>query len=261
MPLSLLFRLRLWIKAEMRMMLAVKSKKITLLIIFATMGSIIVGSAILSAYNLGQIAAQQGNNNSNSNNNNTRLSPTTLKQQGVPLLGNPSAPVTMIEFGDFQCPFCDRFAKDTEPQINQTYIQTGKVNMFFLHFTIYGPDSITAAMAAQCVNDQGKFWNLYDILYKNQGAVNSGWANKDNLKKFASQILGLDTQRFNTCLDSKKYLSLVQNDLALAASLGLQVTPAFIIEKRDGPNPELLPGAYPFPAFQELINKKLMEGS
>jgi len=64
-------------------------------------------------------------------------------------LGTPSAPVTIKEFGDFQC----RFAKDTEPQINQTYIQTDKVNMFFLHFTMYGPDCITSAIAAQCVND------------------------------------------------------------------------------------------------------------
>jgi protein-disulfide isomerase len=230
------------------------NKKITLLIIFAAMGSIITGAALLASYDLAEVAAQQEGNN------NTKLSPATLRQQGVPLLGTPSAPVTIIEFGDFQCPFCDRFAKDTEPQINQTYIQTGKVNMFFLHFTIYGPDSITAAMAAQCVNDQGKFWNFYEILYKDQGAVNSGWANKDNLKKFASQIPGLDMQKFNSCLDSGKYVSLVQNDLAFAASLGLQGTPAFIIEKSDGSNPELLPGAYPFPAFQALINKKLTGG-
>jgi protein-disulfide isomerase len=218
----------------------------------------IIGAATLPfIINQIQVLAQQQQNNNIGNNS---LSVHTLIQQGVPLLGNISAPVTIIEFGDFQCPFCDRFAKETEPQINQTYIQTGKVNMLFVHFTIYGPDSVTAAMAAQCIDDQGKFWNLYNILYKNQGAVNSGWANKDNLKKFASQIPGLDTQKFNSCLDSGKYVSLVQNDLAFAASLGLQGTPAFIIEKSDGSNPELLPGAYPFPAFQALINKKLTGG-
>jgi len=230
-----------------------KNRTITLLIIFITLELVITGAAFTSSYDLGQVAAQQQTSNS------TKLSLSALRQQGVPLLGNPSARVTLIEFGDFQCPFCDRFAKDTEPQINQTYIQTGKVNMMFVHFTIYGPDSITAAVAAQCVNDQGKFWNLYDILYKNQGAVNSGWANKDNLKKFALQIPGLDMQKLNSCLDSGKYVSLVENDLNFAASLGLQGTPAFIIEKSDGSNPELLPGAYPFPAFQELINKKLAE--
>jgi len=230
-----------------------KNITITLLIIFITLELVITGAALTSTYDLGQVAAQQQTSNS------TKLSLSALRQQGVPLMGNPSAHVTLIEFGDFQCPFCDRFAKDTEPQINQTYIQTGKVNMMFVHFTIYGPDSITAAVAAQCVNDQGKFWNLYDILYKNQGAVNSGWANKDNLKKFALQIPGLDMQKLNSCLDSGKYVSLVENDLNFAASLGLQGTPAFIIEKSDGSNPELLPGAYPFPAFQELINKKLAE--
>src|SRR5207245_10093476 len=102
-----------------------------------------------------------------------------------------------------------------------------------------------------------EFWNFYDILYNNQGSVNSGWASKDNLKKFALQISGLDTQKFNSCLDSGKYVSLVQNDLAFATSLGLQGTPAFIIEKSDGSKPELLPGAYPFPDFHALINKRL----
>jgi protein-disulfide isomerase len=231
-----------------------KNRTIALLVIFVALQSVITGAAQMSSYDLDKVAAQQQTSNS------TKLSLSALRQQGVPLLGNPSAHVTLVEFGDFQCPICDRFAKDTEPQINQTYIQTGKVNMMFVHFTIYGPDSITAAEAAQCVNDQGKFWNLYNILYTNQGAVNSGWANKDNLKRFASQIPGLDMQKLNSCLDNGKYVSLVQNDLAFATSLGLQGTPAFIIEKSDGSNPELLPGAYPFPAFQELINKKLAEG-
>jgi protein-disulfide isomerase len=230
------------------------SNKKTIIVIAALF---IVGAAALSfSINRIQVLAQQQNNSPG----NDSLSVHTLLQQGAPFLGKPSAPLTIIEFGDFQCPFCDRFAKDTEPQINQTYIQTGKVNMIFKHFTIYGPDSITAAIASQCANDQGKFWNFYELLYKNQGAVNSGWANKDNLKKFASQIGGLDTQKFNSCLDSGKYISLVRNDLAFATSLGLQGTPAFIIEKSDGSKPELLPGAYPFPAFQALINKKLSGG-
>src|SRR5207247_6337794 len=134
----------------------------------------ITGAVLASFYDLGQVAAQQQTSNS------TKLSLSALRQQGVPLLGNPSAHVTLIEFGDFQCPFCDRFAKDTEPQINQTYIQTGKVNILFVHFTIYGPDSITVAMAAQCLSDQGKFRNFYEILNKNQGAVKSRWSDKDN---------------------------------------------------------------------------------
>lgn len=98
----------------------------------------------------------------------------SLNKQGSAILSkNPSAPITMIEFGDFQCLFCGRFAKEVEPQINQTYIQTGKVNFVFKHFTIIGSDSKTAAVAAQCTTDQGKFWNYYNILYGNQGPENS----------------------------------------------------------------------------------------
>jgi protein-disulfide isomerase len=94
------------------------------------------------------------------------LSPQSLIRSGSPLQGNPAAPITIVEFGDFQCEFCDRFAKVTEPKINATYIQTGKANMIFKNFVTHGPDSITAAMAAQCANDQGKFWNFIKFSIK-----------------------------------------------------------------------------------------------
>jgi protein-disulfide isomerase len=187
------------------------------------------------------------------------LLPQRLIQSGSPLQGNPAAPITIVEFGDFQCKFCDRFAKETEPKINMTYVQTGKANMIFKNFVTHGPDSITAAMAAQCANDQGKFWNFYQVLYKNQGEENSGWANANNLKKFASQIPGLNAQKFNSCLDSNKYKSFVDNDTAFAISSGFQGTPTFVIEKKDGSSRETLLGAYPFPSFQAVIDKKLSE--
>jgi hypothetical protein len=101
------------------------NRKITLLIIFTAIGSVISGAALLPSYNLSQVAAQQAGSNA-------QLSLSMLRQHGAPLLGSPSARITIIEFGDFQCPFCARFAKETEPQINQTYIQTGKVNMVFV---------------------------------------------------------------------------------------------------------------------------------
>ncbi len=158
----------------------------------------------------------------------------SLRKTGSPLLGSASAPITIVEFGDFQCKFCDRFAKETEPMINATYIQTGKANMIFKNFVTHGPDSITAAMGALCANDQGKFWNFYEILYKNQGEENSGWANANNMKKFASSIPGINTQEFNSCLDSNKHKPVVDNDNVLAISSGFQGTPTFVIEKKDG---------------------------
>ncbi len=102
------------------------------------------------------------------------LALTSLIAKGAPVFGNQSAPITIIEFGDFQCHFCGRFAKQTEPQVNSTYFQTGKANLVFKHFVTHGPDSFSAA-TAQCANEQGKFWNFYETLYDSQGEENSGW--------------------------------------------------------------------------------------
>lgn len=130
------------------------------------------------------------------------LSLFNLIKQGQPHQGTTSAPVTIIDFSDFQCYLCNRFVKATEPQINSTYVQAGKVSLVFEHLPNRGFDSAPAALAAQCTNDQGKFWQYHNLLYKNQGPIDSGWASKDNLKKFASQIPGLDMRKFNSCFDS-----------------------------------------------------------
>jgi protein-disulfide isomerase len=128
-----------------------------------------------------------------------------------------------------------------------------------MNFVTHGSDSLTAAIGAQCAKDQGKFWSFYDILYKNQGPENSGWANANNLKKLASQLSGLDKQKFNSCLDGAKYKSIADRDTTLAISSGFQGTPTFVIEKADGSKAERLLGAYPFPSFQAIIDKKLSE--
>jgi protein-disulfide isomerase len=187
------------------------------------------------------------------------LSAASLIEQGSPIIGNPDAPVTLIEFGDFQCEFCARFAKVTEPTINATYIQTGKANMVFKHFVTHGDHSITAAIASQCANEQGQFWKFYKTVYENQGPENSGWANTENIKKLALQIPGLDKQKFDSCIDSQNYKSVVDNDMNLGVSLGMKGTPSFIIVKNDGSNPETLLGAQPFPSFQSIIDKKSTE--
>jgi protein-disulfide isomerase len=94
-------------------------------------------------------------------------------------------------------------------------------------------------------------------LYKNQGPIDSGWVNKDNLKKFASQLKGLDMQKFNSCFDSQKYRAFVEHDIVLGASFGFHDTPNFIIVNRDGSNPEIIRGPQPFAAFKTVIEKKL----
>jgi len=183
-----------------------------------------------------------------------------LIEQGSPYLGNPSAPITIIDFSDLQCHLCARYVKNTEPMINETYIQTGKAALVFKHLPNRGFDSMGAHLAAQCTNEQGMFWQFHKLLYKNQQAIDSGWVNEDNLKKFASQIPGLDIDQFNSCFDSKKYKEFIDNDVKIAHSQGFFDTPSFIIvNSTDGSNPEIIRGAQPFPAFQSVIEKKLLE--
>jgi protein-disulfide isomerase len=183
-------------------------------------------------YHIGVLALPQGNINTNNTNNNISLS--TLIKEGSPHLGSISAPITVIDFSDFQCHLCARYVKATEPEVNQTYIQTGKVNLVFKHLPNRSSDSMGVAIAAQCTNDQGKFWQFHNLLYKNQGPIDSGWVNKDNVKKFASQLKGLDMQKFNSCFNSQKFKPFVESDLALAHSLGFTQIPSFIIVKSDG---------------------------
>src|SRR6266704_2961990 len=123
---------------------------------------------------------------------NAALSMSNLIKQGAPYQGSTSAPVSLIDFSDLQCHLCNRFVKATEPQINSTYVQTGHVAFIYLHLPNRGFDSFPAASAAQCTNDQGKFWQYHNLLYNNQGPIDSGWANRDNLKKFASEISDMD---------------------------------------------------------------------
>lgn len=183
----------------------------------------------------------------------------SINNSNSPTLGNPNAPITIIDFSDFQCFMCARYVKTTEPIINETYIQTGKANLVFKHFPIRGFDSLGASLAAQCINDQGqsKFWEFHNLLYHNQGQIDSGWVSKENLKNFASQISGLDMDRFIDCLDSEKYKEYVQQDLELAKKFKFTESPSFVIIYSNGTDPEYLSGAHPFPSFASIINKKL----
>jgi protein-disulfide isomerase len=183
-----------------------------------------------------------------------------LIRNGSPFQGKVSAPITVIDFSDFQCYLCNRFVKNTEPLVNQSYIQTGKVALVFSHLPNRGFDSMGAALAAQCTNDQGKFWQFHNLLYSNQKAIDSGWVSKENLKNFALQIPGLDIKRFDRCFDSEKYKSFVQKDIELALSFGFKETPSFIVENSNGSSQETMSGALPFESFKAVIDKKISAG-
>ena len=185
-----------------------------------------------------------------------RFSLQSLKGEGAPILGAESAPAIIIDFSDFQCPRCERYVESTEPEIKKEYIETGNVAYVFKHFPWRGIDSFSAALASECANEQGKFWEYHDVLFQNQQGVDSGWASREKLKEFASAI-GLDRQQFDSCLDSEKYKLNLDRDLALVDELALDTTPSFLILNSDGTEMEILEGAHPFSSFKALIDKRL----
>lgn len=210
-----------------------------------------VAGIILSSSAGSNIVSQQPENLADA-----RLSYNSLASSGSPVRGDPSAPVTLIEFADFQCPNCGRFARNTAPQIVESYVETGKVNMVYKHFPIRGPDSISASLASQCAGDQGRFWEFHDMLFKNQEAEGSGWANAENMKRFASE-LGLDREEFDSCLDSQKYKALIEADLAFGQEIGVSGTPTFVIVNSDGSEPEGILGAQPLSSFTAVLDRKI----
>ena len=166
------------------------------------------------------------------------------------VLGDQNAPVTIIEYGDFQCPFCGKFFKETELVLREKYIKTGKVKFIYRDFAFLGQESLWAASAARCAGEQGKFWQYHDYLYGNQRGENQGAFNKNNLKSF-SAALGLDTEKFNICLDSEKYTDLIQKETKAGGESGVQGTPASFI------NGTLYPGALPIATFTQIIDNEL----
>ena len=164
-----------------------------------------------------------------------------------PVLGDKNAPLTIVEFSDFQCPFCARFSSDAFVQIKKQYIDTGKVKFVYRDFPLSSihPMAQKAAEASECANEQSKFWEYHDKIFLNQASLSL-----DSLKQWATD-LKLDTNKFNNCLDSGKYVSEISNDLKDAAAAGGQGTPYFIVGEIT------VSGAQPFTAFQQAIESQL----
>jgi protein-disulfide isomerase len=172
-----------------------------------------------------------------------------------PVLGSENAPITMIEFGDYQCFYCNNFFHNTESDIVTNYIDTGKVKMYFKDFTIIGQDSVTAANAAHCAQEQGKFWEYHDTLYSNWSGENTGWASLTNLVQFAKQV-GLNQDQFNQCMSQSKYIPTIRNSVSDANNLGLTGTPDFFIIGPDNSVTKVV-GAQPYQVFDEIFKSKL----
>ena len=171
---------------------------------------------------------------------------------GSPILGDPSAPITIVEFGDYQCHQCFNWFHNTKPDLTHDYIETGKVNLVFVDLAFLGSDSTKAAQASYCAEDQEKYWDYHDLLYISQEPeIDGGWADSERLKAFAFS-LGLDMELFESCLDSGKYSKRVQYNIQQARDHDVRGTPGFFIVGPD--EQQQLGGAQPFSVFKQILD-------
>ena len=176
-------------------------------------------------------------------------------ENGSPPLGSESAPITIVKFGDYQCEACHHWFHNTRSAVIDNYIETGKAKLVFMDLPFLGRDSMTSAQASYCAEDQGKYWEYHTILYTFQdGPPDSGWADRDRLNSFAT-TLGMDTDEFNECMDSKKYLKRVKSNYNEAVRNGVQSTPTFIIISEV--SVEQFAGAQPYSVFAATIESML----
>lgn len=169
------------------------------------------------------------------------------RQEGDPLaLGAVDAPVVMIEWADFQCPFCGRFARETKPELVEQYVDSGVLRIEWRDFPYLGEQSQDAALAGRAAAEQGKFWEFHDALYALEVPPNSGQLTREKLVEIAGQV-GLDTAAFTAALDDSALAEAVQADFTEGQMLGITGTPTFLI----GDQPVV--GAQPLEVFQQAI--------
>jgi len=187
------------------------------------------------------------------------LQPISVSMDDDPIRGNQDAPITIIEFSDFQCPYCARFQIQTLPLILEQYVDTGKVKFVFRDFPIQNshPNAMPAAVASECAHEQDKYWQYHDALFENQGVWNKVELTSaiTIFKEFATK-LDLNQDQFDSCLDSGKYIEEISSDLKDGKSYGVTGTPGFFIGN-DEVGFVKINGAQPFEAFKSIIDSQL----
>jgi len=183
----------------------------------------------------------------------------TQNVRGEPFRGDARAPVAVIEFSDFNCSFCARFATEIFPQFERDYLATGKVKFYFRDLPDpHDPDAWRKAQAARCAGEQGKFWEMHDRLFMNQALLSV----PENATEGPVQSLGLDPEKFNLCLHSERYLEAIRRSAAGAGRLGIHGTPAFLIGTVSGNGEvvratEVVLGAESYEAFRTNVDEFL----
>ena len=185
--------------------------------------------------------------------------PVKISGDNDPIIGNANAPITIIEFSDFQCPFCARFHTQTLPLLLEEYIEQGKVKLVFRDFPIQSihPNALPASIAAECANEQDKFREMHDMLFEKQNEWNK-LETADTLSLFSQYAsnMQLEQNLFDSCLISGKYIEEIKNDLNDGREYGVSGTPGFFVGNDQVGYVELK-GAQPFDSFKKVIDVQL----
>ena len=167
-------------------------------------------------------------NGDNSDQKSNLFSKEKLLENTPPIIGDIDAKITILEFGDYQCTFCYKFHQQTLEKIKESYIDTGKVNYTYKDFPLNGLDSILAAEASFCADDQGKYWEYHNTIFNNWAGERTGWITNNSLLDFAEQN-NLDLNEFTECVNGHKYTQKVIENQNFAESIGINATPSFLI--------------------------------
>lgn len=178
------------------------------------------------------------------------MTASALSSGGSPALGDPSAPVTILEWGDYQCTYCHLFHRDTLGAIKERYVETGRAKLVFKDFPLNGPDSALAAEATHCAAEQGMYWEYHDALYGSWGGERTGWITRASLERIAAEA-GLDAGMLATCLDGGAHRGTVASLEREGRQIGVDATPSFFVF--DGERFVKIRGNLPMGAFEDAI--------
>ncbi|WP_254532619.1 DsbA family protein [Natrinema gelatinilyticum] len=227
--------------------------------------AVLTGSVVLlgsgSVYFLTRSDDSDDNDLSPSFHSSDETSALGVELQEKPIMGAADAPLELYYWTDFQCPFCERFERETLPDLVQDYVRPGELRIVFISLPYFGADSMTAAVASKCVwdrvsqSDPSAYWDWRTAIFDKQGEKNSGWASSENLVEYTRSVSGVDADALETCLDERRseFEAQVDADSEQARSFGISGTPTFVAIDRESGSQESLVGAQPIERFEEVI--------
>lgn len=225
------------------------------LILGSVLAVVIIGGSAAAFLSMGQNKISPTQNNEL---NDIAKKITQPVIQNASALGSDISNITIVEFGDYKCPYCARFHRETSGQIMDNYVRTGQVKFLFKDFVIndrpFDKGSTLASRASYCAADQGKYWQYHDELYENSQGEHTEWVTKESLMEFAKNVQIPDLTKFSECLDSQKYNDVVTQNNQLAKSLGINSTPTFLLVTQ-GKEPVGIVRAQPYDSFEEALSQ------